>query len=110
MFHGRLSYAGGATDEEGKELDDWGFTGPELLDVVGFHVTYGDMRVYFKNQAARDRAKEQTGWDFGFDEKDLDVPFPKSGDCLRIWNKARERYEYFGDWDFIGDKVGGCNG
>jgi hypothetical protein len=87
MHHGRLDPNGGATDEDGNEIDDWGFTGPDLPNVEGMHVTYTKMRLFFVDEAAKAYAKALTGWDDGHGDNDLFVP--QQSDCLK---------EFFGDW------------
>jgi hypothetical protein len=96
MHHGRLDPDGGATDEDGNEVDDWGFTGPDLPDAIGFHITYGEMRVFFKNAYAKSLAKSLTGWEDGHGDDDLTVPMCEN--CICRFNAVRQRREYFGDW------------
>lgn len=98
IYHGRLSPKSGPTDEDGNERDDWGFYGPKLEGVTGFHTTYfdqGHFNVYFENKAARDAAFELTGWEL-WDDNALTVAIDDG--CLKRWNKERRRWEYFGDW------------
>lgn len=100
IYHGRLSEKGGPTDVDGNPIDDWGFEGPTLKECIGFHCTYGvdgRFNVFFASKAARDAAKEQTGWPT-WEHKSLTALFSADNDLLKIWNANRGRVEYFGDW------------
>ena len=96
IMHGRLSPNTGGTDLDGKEVDDWGFEGPELPGVVGIDYTYGTHALCFVDDAAKDRALALTGWTEGVRECSLEIDY--EDDCLRLWNAERQRHEYFGDW------------
>ncbi len=98
MHHGRLDPSTGGTDEEGNEVDDWGFEGPNLVGVIGTHVTYGELRVFFGDATAARVAKALTGWADGNGDEDLCVNFSEDNSCLRRFNAARGRDEFFGDW------------
>lgn len=103
MYHGRLKDHGRATDLDGNEIDDWGFDGPRLHGVVGFHCTYGVYgfwNLWFATEADRATAQKLTGWD-EWEDKALTVKFTKGNDMVCIWNQERSRHEYFGDWGII---------
>lgn len=98
LYHGRLDPDGPATDTEGNVTDDWGFEGPELSGITAIDFTYGNWMPVFNthNQAAI--AKALTGWDGGNMEYSLTIRTSDRGDLIRIWNGARQRDEYFGDF------------
>lgn len=99
MNHGRTE-SGPPTDVDGNVVDDWGFDGPTLEGVTGFHCTYGlggTFTVYFATASAAAAAREKTGWR-EWDENALTAAFNTDSDLLQIWNPERERVEYFGDW------------
>lgn len=98
MLHGRLDPKGSGTDYDGNEVDNWGFNGPTLSGVIGFHCTYGfdgHFNIWFESKEAAAAAAALTGWDL-FDDCALTVEMEE--DCLRTWNRELERHEYFGDW------------
>jgi len=56
LIHGR--------DTAERELEDWGPDGPRLQGVIGLHQTYGNgARVVFASRAAKEAARELTGWE-----------------------------------------------
>lgn len=98
MHHGRLDPSGPGTDEDGNPVDDWGFEGPRFGGVIGFHCTYGfdgHFNIWFESIEACDAAQRVTGWNY-FDDCALTVAVEEN--CLRIWNREKQRHEYFGDW------------
>jgi hypothetical protein len=98
MSHGRLNPNGTGSDIYGVEIDDWGFEGPRLHGVIGFHCTYGldgTFAVYFESAEACEAAQALTGWDW-WDDRALLLQTEE--DCVRIYNNERKRFEYFGDW------------
>jgi hypothetical protein len=95
IYHGRLDPKGPATDLEGNEVDDWGFEGPRLQGVLGFHCTYDLFNVFFDSIENADNAQVLTGWE-KWDEKVLTLEM--TDNCVRIYNVKRGRFEYFGDW------------
>lgn len=100
MYHGRVGDNGPPTDTEGNEVDGWGFDGPRLPGVIGFHCTYGaegHWNLWFESNAARDAARALTGWEV-WEDNALTVTFNSDNSMVRIWNPARNRFEYFGDW------------
>lgn len=100
MHHGRLNPDGGGSDEEGKEIDDWGFEGPRLKDCIGFHCTYGadgHFNVFFKDANAAETAQRLTGWS-KWDDNALTAEYFRDGSLLRIYNRLLGRVEFFGDW------------
>lgn len=101
LWHGRLDPRGPGSDLDGNKVEDWGFDGPTLSNVERLTMTYGKLFLHFKDEVSWERAKEQTGWDKGFHDSDLIVPLPARddvSDCIQIYNRDRERFEYFGDW------------
>lgn len=97
IWHGRLDPNKGATDILGNPVDDWGFEGPELSNVTGISYTYNEFYVHFLDEAAYTLAQILTGWRSAPHEHTLEMAF--KADCLELYNSARERHEYFGDWD-----------
>jgi hypothetical protein len=100
IHHGRLDPTTAGTDEEGVEHESWGFEGPILSHCTGFHITYGDMSsLVFKDATSYEHAKARTGWPEGCAEYSLEPKY--EGECLKVWNESRHRYEFFGDWGLI---------
>lgn len=97
IWHGRLDPDSGPTDILGNEVDDWGFEGPELDHVTGISYTYGNNFVHFLDEPACVLAQVLTGWSKAPHEHALVMQF--QSDCLRLFNGARQRHEFFGDWD-----------
>jgi hypothetical protein len=98
--HGRLDPSTGGTDLEGNEVEGWGFDGPTLEGCRGFHWTYGAISsLVFATAEECAYARSETGWKDGVAENSLEPQF--ESDCLRIYNRFRDRYEYFGDWGLI---------
>lgn len=100
MLHGRLSAEGGPTDTDGVEIDDWGFDGPRLAGVNGFHCTYGIdgyWNLFFTDPEAADAAAALTGWE-KWEDNALTVAFSPDNDLVQIHNPTTDRAEYFGDW------------
>ncbi len=95
-YHGRLDPKGPASTEEGMLVDDWGFDGPTFDGVEEIGYTYGTFSLYFTDEWLQQCAKDCTGWKEGAGENSLEMEFEE--DCLRAYNKARERFEFFGDW------------
>lgn len=88
LYHGRK-----AKDEQ---LEDWGFEGPVLHEVKGFHCTYlQTYRVVFNNEAAMEAAKALTGrrsWDTHALEMSLEEDMVKT--------EVADIASWYGDWGF----------
>lgn len=105
MTHGRTDPDGGPQQlnhdtGEATYVDDWGFDGPRIKGVVGFHSTYGTegyWNLYFKSEMAAEVAKRITGWE-RWDDHALTVDFSPDGSLVRMWDRRWKRYHYFGDW------------
>ena len=107
MYHGRTDPTGPpqaivrAGDKvEYVDIDDWGFEGPRLKGVIGFHCTYGTSghwNLWFKSDRAADEAHWLTGWE-RWDDRALTARFSSDGSLLRINDPAYPRAHYFGDW------------
>ncbi len=95
LLHGRLDPTSGGTDAAGHLVDDWGFAGPRLKHCIGVHGTYGELHIFFKDVGAATDAKAATGWE-NWDDTSLVLPMKE--DCVVMFNAARNRKEYFGDW------------
>lgn len=85
MLHGR--------DAEDEKLLGWGFDGPTLEGIQWIHWTYGSANIEFVDTAARDKARELTGWDICNAEYSLEPKFNKRGDLMCANGK------YYGDWE-----------
>lgn len=91
MFHGRVN-----PDEQ---LEDWGFEGPTLDGIIGFHNTYlTTYRVKFVDKASYDKALTITGWNTWADASDLMLELQFTGDML--YTVANGESKYYGDWGF----------
>lgn len=110
MFHGRTDPNGGpetkTVNSDGTidycAVDDWGFDGPRLKGVVGFHCTYGhsgNFNVYFESNDAMRIAHALTGWSIWCDDA-LTADFEPDGTLLKIAPEGGT-IEYFGDWGII---------
>jgi hypothetical protein len=88
IFHGR--------DDPNQELDDWGYDGPTIYDVVALHGTYGNLNVFFASDAAAAKANEQTGWD-RFCSRALRMKFHEE---LLVLSESDGCVRYYGDWEF----------
>lgn len=100
MYHGRLDPDGGPSDEDGNCIDNWGFEGPRLAGVTGFHCTYGvdgHWNLWFDKPTSADIAEALTGWD-RWEDCALTVAFSTDNSLVSIFNTAKQRAEYFGDW------------
>jgi hypothetical protein len=82
LFHGRKT-----PDEY---LQDWGFDGPTIAEIICLTGTYGEMYVHFENEQHLYLAQKQTGWDL-FGDFTLVVRFRE--DLLHTSDG------YFGDWE-----------
>lgn len=86
LTHGRHDSA--------QDMDDWGFDGPRLQNVVGLHQTYSDdIKVVFKDRDSMLAAQRLTDWE-EYDDRQLAMP--------RYDDMVLVRYEgkqvFFGDW------------
>lgn len=104
MYHGRIAPDAPPQrlDEDGTAhaVDDWGFDGPRLSGVIGFHCTYGTSghwNLYFESKEATDVAQGITGWE-RWDEDALTVDFSPDNDMVCIRDLTYNRPHYFGDW------------
>lgn len=90
LIHGRF-------DPE-EQLDDWGFSGPDLDDVEALHVTYQQTFVlHFKNSASASKAHALTGWPY-FDQDALELTF--HDDMLKVVPIASDGpIAYYGDYE-----------
>lgn len=108
MYHGRTDPKGkpqsvrrqnGQTTYHDVE-NDWGFDGPRLEGVIGFHCTYGvngEWNLYFENDSAALEASKLTGWrDIG--GSGLTVQFSEDNDMVVIRDLESGKKHYFGDW------------
>lgn len=99
MYHGRYTPDGPPQEKDGTETEDWGFVGPTLEGVVGFHSTYGDLNVVFKDAQKWAAAQWQTGWASGVAEYSLQAMFSDDGDLIKCCPPNRNHdFHYFGDW------------
>jgi hypothetical protein len=97
IWHGRLDPKTGGTTLEGTQIEDWGFQGPVVENVVELGFTYGCFYLFFKNDEDLLAAQKLTGWQHSVHDFGLDMEF--EGDCLSIYNEERKRREFFGDWE-----------
>ena len=114
MHHGRtdpdgapqslVRYKDESTDQgvriEYIDIDDWGFEGPRLTGVIGFHCTYGvdgNWNLYFEDKRSADEAQHVTGW-HRWDECALTARFSEDNSLLRIDDPEYSVPHYFGDW------------
>ncbi len=87
LLHGR--------DKPDQEMQDWGYHGPEILDVKYVHETYRTtLTVGFHSQEAAKKAAAQTGWSF-WDDAVLEVEFTE--------DLIVAKGSYYGDWEFQED-------
>ncbi len=99
LYHGRIDPSTGGTDLDGNLLyDDWGFEGPTLEGIEAVDFTYGNSCLVFKTPEAYDAAERATEWDEGVRELSLEIRHGGTGDCVKVYNSARARFEYFGDY------------
>lgn len=105
--HGRTDQFGSpellAADGTPTPSGDWGFDGPRLHGVKGFHCTYGvsgHWNLWFHSDRAANEAHALTGWE-KFDDAALTVTFSDDGTLLKLYNREFERYHYFGDWGIM---------
>lgn len=100
MLHGRLDPDGQPENPPGSPVDDWGFDGPRLEGVIGFHCTYGTsgyFNVFFEDWKARAIAQAQTGWE-AWEDNALTARFSSDDSLLVIKDRISGRDHYFGDW------------
>lgn len=104
MYHGRTTPDGPPQqlDDKGvpSDVDDWGFEGPRLHGVIGFHCTYGvsgTWTLWFDSKESADEAAAMTGWD-RWDETSLEVRFSTDETLVVIRDPRYDRLHYFGDW------------
>ena len=95
-FHGRL--------DPKQDMDDWGFQGPLIQNVLWMHTTYlNRMRVGFATEAAADEAQALTGWE-KFDTTEL---WPETHEDMLVTTDPDGTKKYYGDWslglDITGD-------
>lgn len=98
LYHGRLSEDSGPTDTEGSVVDDWGFEGPTLHELLAVDFTYGNKMYVFKTAASYSRALLKTGWPPGVIPNSLLMNYSEDADLVRTFNRERNRDEYFGDY------------
>lgn len=109
MYHGRTDPDGPpqtltkySDRVEYHDVDDWGFDGPRLTGVKGFHCTYGsdgEFNLWFESDSAADAAQKLTGWPF-YDTAALTVLFDSRHSLVKIHTRDNEIH-YFGDWGLI---------
>lgn len=109
MHHGRTDPDGAPQQRvvysdrvEYIDVDDWGFDGPRLKGVTGFHCTYGvdgHFNLWFESDSAASEAEKLTGWNF-WDNNALTVEFSKDNTMVKIHTRDNEIH-YFGDWGLI---------
>lgn len=104
MLHGRTAPDGPpqSIDDKGNvtDIDDWGFDGPRLGGVVGFHCTYGasgHWNLWFDEPTSADIAQALTGWE-RWDDCALTVRFSDDGTLVAIRDRDYNRDHFFGDW------------
>lgn len=107
MHHGRTNPDGAAQQKviysdrvEYLDVDDWGFEGPRLKGVIGFHCTYGvqgNWNLWFEDSSSADEAARVTGWEF-FDNNALTVKFSEDNSTVKITDPDSGAFEFFGDW------------
>lgn len=107
MHHGRTDPDGlpQVLGEDGtpRDVDDWGFEGPRLSGVIGFHSTYGSQghwNLWFDEPTSADIAHALTGWEF-WDDCALTVRFSPDDSLVAIRDAAYNRDHYFADWGII---------
>lgn len=92
MFELYLKHGRHAPDEH---LDDWGFDGPRLQNVIGLHQTYFDhIRVVFSDPTTKRIAQDITQWE-ECDNNTLELR--RYEDMIEITNIDGTKH-YFGDW------------
>lgn len=78
-------------------LEDWGFDGPRLPNVVGIHETYRcTLRILFADAESAKHAQRATGWQL-WDDCELEATI--ADDMLSC--DYRGSRAYFGDWGLI---------
>jgi len=88
LFHGRA--------DPDEDMDDWGFDGPIIRDIVAIHFTYmSDVNVFFASPGACLMAYYATGWE-RFDDVALNMKFY---DGLVRLEHSDNTLEYYGDWE-----------
>ena len=103
MTHGRVDNGPPqslAKDGTATVIDDWGFDGPRLPGVIGFHCTYGVdgyWNLYFDTPQHVALAQAATGWQTWHDLV-LTVEFSDDNSLVKIRDPVFDRYHYFGDW------------
>lgn len=92
LFHGRY--------DPNQEMDNWGFVGPVLEDVLYMHVTYQcDYSIGFLNLEAAIAAEKVTGWErWGNDEPVLTMKFHED---MVVAKDTDGRLAYYGDWEVM---------
>lgn len=90
LIHGRF-------DPE-EQMEDWGFSGPDIDGVEALHVTYQQTFVlHFEDAAAAKKAHALTGWPY-FDEDALELMFHE--DMLKtVCISADGPACYYGDYE-----------
>lgn len=85
------------------DIDAWGFEGPRLKGLIGFHYTYGVggyFNLWFTDERAANEAAKMTGWD-NWGNHALTVRFSDDNSLVMIRDAATGRAEYFGDGGLI---------
>ncbi|QQS14686.1 MAG: hypothetical protein IPK81_11325 [Rhodospirillales bacterium] len=78
-----------------ERLSDWGFDGPTLENVVAIHWTYGNLNIFFHNDAAASHAQRETGWSH-FEDCALTMRFERN---LLVMRERDGHTRYYGDWE-----------
>lgn len=76
-------------------MEDWGFNGPIIENIVAVHYTYGSPVVYFLSVKDKLIAQEATGWE-EWDEDALEMPMHRG----MLYLIDDEGEAFFGDWEF----------
>ncbi len=81
-----------------EEMQEIGFVGPVLEDVLYLHATYqATFDVGFLNEAAARHAAELTGWEL-WGKTVLSIPF--INDLALVTDKSGKK-TYYGDWELM---------
>jgi hypothetical protein len=98
-----------------RQMHDWGFVGPTIVNIVAVHGTYGQQNVYFASPVDALNAIGQTGWS-RFGDRALIMRFYED---MLVLTGSDGRTGYYGDWEFqtqtgdgkpVSDPVGAVQG
>ena len=82
-----------------EDLEEWGFDGPRLQNVIGTHQTYGTaIKVFFATEADARAAQGLTGWEV-WDANSLTMKW--KDDLVEAGGK------FYGDWGLWMEGRGG---